>query len=94
MGSDLARLYDVETKALNRAVRRNAERFPKDFMFQLNRAEFDNLKRIPQALATSVVVATNRWAMLSTITPKPSSVLTPSRVMSPASAKTTSSLVS
>ena len=44
LDSDLARLYGVETKALNRAVKRNAERFPKDFMFQLNRAEFDNLK--------------------------------------------------
>ncbi len=44
LDSDLARLYGVETKALNRAVKRNAERFPKDFMFQLTRAEFDNLK--------------------------------------------------
>jgi hypothetical protein len=33
--SDLAALYQVETKALTRAVRRNAERFPRDFMFQL-----------------------------------------------------------
>jgi hypothetical protein len=33
---DLAALYGVETKALNQAVRRNRERFPKDFMFQLN----------------------------------------------------------
>ena len=32
---DLAELYSVETKALNRAVKRNIERFPKDFMFQL-----------------------------------------------------------
>ncbi len=44
LDSDLARLHGVETKALNRAVKRNAERFPKDFMFQLNRTEFDHLK--------------------------------------------------
>ena len=31
---DLARLYQVETKALNQAVKRNAERFPSDFMFR------------------------------------------------------------
>src|ERR1700685_944922 len=35
LDSDLAILYGVETKALNQAVRRNAKRFPKDFMFQL-----------------------------------------------------------
>jgi len=38
---DLAELYRVETKALNRAVRRNKERFPEDFMFQLNKKEFE-----------------------------------------------------
>jgi hypothetical protein len=36
---DLARLYGVEVKALNQAVKRNAERFPADFMFQLAREE-------------------------------------------------------
>ena len=41
---DLAALYEVETKILNKAVRRNFERFPSDFMFQLTRDEFDNLK--------------------------------------------------
>ncbi|HEX9503537.1 MAG TPA: ORF6N domain-containing protein, partial [Patescibacteria group bacterium] len=38
---DLAELYGVETKALNRAVRRNKERFPEDFMFQLNEKELE-----------------------------------------------------
>ena len=33
---DLAELYEVETKRLNEAVKRNIERFPSDFMFQLN----------------------------------------------------------
>ena len=41
---DLARLYQVETKVLNQAVRRNIKRFPEDFMFQLDNKEFANLK--------------------------------------------------
>jgi len=40
LDSDLAELYGVETGALNQAVKRNAERFPADFMFQLTREEF------------------------------------------------------
>ena len=36
---DLARIYGVQTKRLNEAVRRNAQRFPRDFMFQLTRQE-------------------------------------------------------
>jgi hypothetical protein len=42
---DLAELYDVETKQLKRAVRRNSIRFPGDFMFELNKKELDNLRR-------------------------------------------------
>ena len=41
---DLAELYEVETKTLNRAVKRNMDRFPSDFMFQLNQKEFNNLR--------------------------------------------------
>jgi len=41
---DLAEMYDVETFNLNKAVKRNIDRFPPDFMFQLTREEFDNLK--------------------------------------------------
>jgi len=40
---DLAELYDVETFNLNKAVRRNLDRFPTDFMFQLTESEFKNL---------------------------------------------------
>ena len=40
LDSDLAELYDVETRVLNQAVKRNIERFPEDFMFQLNEEEF------------------------------------------------------
>jgi len=41
---DLAILYEVETKVLNQAVKRNIERFPDDFMFQLTNEEFENLR--------------------------------------------------
>lgn len=44
LDSDLAGLYNVETRVLNQAVNRNKERFPDDFMFQLNKPEWDNLK--------------------------------------------------
>lgn len=39
---DLAELYQVETKRLKEAVRRNPKRFPKDFMFEMNKKEFEN----------------------------------------------------
>lgn len=42
--SDLAMLYQVETKVLNQAVKRNISRFPDRFRFQLTKEEFDNLK--------------------------------------------------
>ena len=41
---DLAELYGVETKALKQAVKRNIDRFPADFMFELTRDEFNNLR--------------------------------------------------
>ena len=41
---DLAELYDVETKIFNQAVRRNIERFPEEFMFQLTTEEFEILR--------------------------------------------------
>lgn len=41
---DLAELYQVETKQLKRQVRRNIERFPEDFMFEITKEEFDNLR--------------------------------------------------
>ena len=40
----LARLYEVDTKVLNKAVKRNAKRFPQDFMFQLTQVEMDALR--------------------------------------------------
>ena len=44
LSPDLARLYDVETRVLVQAVKRNTDRFPPDFMFQLNEQEFDNFR--------------------------------------------------
>lgn len=44
LDSDLAELYEVETKQLKRQVRRNAERFPKDFMFELSHEEYRLLR--------------------------------------------------
>ena len=44
LDKDLAALYEVETKQLKRAVRRNISRFPKDFMFKLSNDEFNNLR--------------------------------------------------
>jgi phage regulator Rha-like protein len=41
---DLAALYEVETRILNQAVKRNIERFPEDFMFRLTRKEWSNLR--------------------------------------------------
>lgn len=41
---DIAKLYGVETGALNRQVKRNEERFPEDFMFRLSSEEWENLK--------------------------------------------------
>jgi|SRR5665647_2792198 len=52
LDEDLALLYQVETKRLNEQVKRNADRFPEDFMFQLDRIEFENLKS---------QFATSRW---------------------------------
>ena len=58
LDSDLAELYGVETKRLNEQVKRNIDRFPEDFMFQLTEAEFENLKS---------QIATSSWAGLRTL---------------------------
>jgi len=43
LSTHLAELYDVETRVLNQAVKRNISRFPEDFMFQLNTSEAEQL---------------------------------------------------
>ncbi|HMB16420.1 MAG TPA: ORF6N domain-containing protein [Pelovirga sp.] len=44
LDSDLAQMYDVETKVLNQAVKRNRERFPDDFLFQVTEEEIGSLR--------------------------------------------------
>lgn len=44
LDSDLAELYGIETKVLNQAIKRNTERFPEDFMFQLTESEWETLR--------------------------------------------------
>ena len=56
LDADLAELYDVPTKRLNEQVKRNADRFPEDFLFQLTATEFENLK---SQFATSSLAVTN-----------------------------------
>lgn len=46
LSSDLARIYGVEPKVLNQAVKRNAERFPPDFAFRLSRDEVAGIRRL------------------------------------------------
>jgi hypothetical protein len=57
LDSDLAKLYRVETRALNQAVKRNARRFPPDFVFQLTRAEAET-----EAASRSQIVTLKRGA--------------------------------
>lgn len=44
LDNDLAEMYGVQTKILNKAVKRNMERFPEDFMLQLNKDEYNSLR--------------------------------------------------
>src|SRR6185503_195730 len=52
LDNDLAELYDIETKRLKEAVRRNIDRFPADFMFELTSTEFESLR---SQIATSKI---------------------------------------
>ena len=56
----LAELYEVETKALNQAVKRNLERFPEDFMFQLSEVEAEEIMRSQVVIAS--VGDSGRWS--------------------------------
>ena len=58
---DLAEMYEVETRVLNQAVKRNIERFPEDFMFQLTKEEWENM--------SSQFVMTSRSKRPKTATP-------------------------
>ena len=60
LDADLATLYGVETKVLLQAVKRNLERFPEDFMFQLTNQEF-NVLRSQSVTSSSEALETLRW---------------------------------
>ncbi len=74
---DLARLYEVEARVLNQSVRRNTNRFPSDFMFQLSVSEWQELSNSSQFVMSSIkhrgakylpyVFTEQGIAMLSTI---------------------------
>jgi hypothetical protein len=59
LDKDLAEMYDVEVKVLNQAVKRNLQRFPQDFMFQLSNDEWENLKS--QFVTSSFRRNKNEW---------------------------------
>jgi phage regulator Rha-like protein len=52
---DIATIYEVETKVLNQAVKRNIERLPKDFMFQLNKKEWETMRSQIVTASSSVL---------------------------------------
>lgn len=60
---DLAILYEIETRVLNQAVKRNIERFPVDFMFQLNPFEYGSIKNqlnaLKQSSSSQIVMMSN-----------------------------------
>ena len=56
---DLALLYGTETRVLNQAVKRNIERFPDDFMFQLNKEEFENWKS-QSVISNSIIMGARK----------------------------------
>ena len=71
---DLAELYEVETKRLNEAVKRNSERFPSDFMFKLTKEEFsqlvancDRFTTLKYSSSTPYVFNEHGIAMLSSV---------------------------
>jgi hypothetical protein len=61
LDEDLAALYEVGTKVLNRAVKRNRDRFPEDFMFQLTGEEFANLRFQYGTSSLRSQIGTSRW---------------------------------
>jgi uncharacterized protein (UPF0147 family) len=87
LDNDLAELYGVDTKRLNEQVKRNIERFPEDFMVQLNQEEFENLK---SQIATSswggrrklpYVFTEQGVAMLSSVLSSPKAIQVNIRIM-------------
>ena len=68
----LAMLYEVETKRLKEAVRRNESRFPKDFMFEMNKKEFENWRT--QNASSNLPLSIEPWRSGSIITFRPRTI--------------------
>jgi len=60
---DLAELYEVETRVLNQAIKRNIESFPEDFMFRLTKEEWEEL-----SLSSAFTLMSSQFVMTSTQT--------------------------
>ncbi|MDR2207350.1 MAG: ORF6N domain-containing protein [Flavobacteriaceae bacterium] len=54
---DLAALYEIETRIFNQAVKRNIKRFPKDFMFQLTKEEWDEIRFQVESMSSQIVMS-------------------------------------
>src|SRR5687767_27893 len=81
LDADLARVYGVSTKALNQAVKRNSNRFPRDFMFKLSAAEkdevvtnCDHLKRLKYAKALPYAFTEHGAVMLASLLSSPTAM--------------------
>ncbi len=81
LDADLAELYGVPTKALNQAVKRNLERFPSDFMFQLTEAEkqqvvttCDHLRKLKFSAALPYAFTEHGAIMLASVLNSPAAV--------------------
>ncbi len=81
LDADLADLYNVPTKALNQAVKRNADRFPSDFMFQLTAAEknevvtnCDHLKKLKYSPVLPHAFTEHGAIMLASVLNSPTAV--------------------
>lgn len=61
---DLADLYGVENRSLRQSVRRNIEKFPKDFLFRLTKDEANDviIKVVSQSVIPAACVQSSRWA--------------------------------
>jgi len=59
LDEDLAKIYQVETKVMNQAVKRNKARFPSEFMFQLTEKEYDNLRSqiVTSSLRSKILIS-------------------------------------
>ena len=81
LDSDLSELYNIETKQLKRQVRRNLERFPEDFMFELNKIEYEilrsqigTLKKGEHSKYLPMVFTEQGVAMLSSVLSSPTAI--------------------